>query len=110
MEVPVDSSVHEDWVRAFVVEVLRTGIMLSDLLGGLLDDLPDDAFPGEDPAEVLLERLIGTIRPVAEAAGRGSVDQTTALLDAVADRTVADLRAACELAGQGNGRSGPLKR
>ena len=106
MEVAVDSSVHEDWVRAFVVEVLRTGIMLSDLLGGLLDDLPDDAFPGEDPAEVLLEMLTGTIRPVAEAAGRGSVDQSTALLDAVADRTVSDLRLAWDLTRHGNGRSG----
>ena len=72
--------------------------MLSDLLAGLLEDLPDDAFPGENPGEVLVEMLAGTALPVTEAAGGKAVRQATTLLGAVADRTVSDLRAALDLA------------
>ena len=72
--------------------------MLSDLLAGLLEDLPDDAFPGENPGEVLVEMLAGTALPVTEAAGGKAVRQATNLLGAVADRTLSDLRAALDLA------------
>ncbi len=87
-----------DEVREFVETVLRTGFMLTDLLGNILDALPDDAFPGESPAEVLVDMLAGSIRPVADAAGPHAVLDATALLGAMADRTLIDLRAAAELA------------
>jgi hypothetical protein len=90
---------NPDEVREFVEELLRTGCVLTDLLGALLDELPEDAFPGEHPAEVLIEMLTGTVRPVAEAAGAEVVRTTIALLDAVGNRTIADLRAAAERAG-----------
>jgi hypothetical protein len=88
----------DDHVRAFVEEVLRTGLMLTDVLSLLLDELPEDAFPGESPGEALLEMLVGTIRPAADAAGAQTVRRATALLGAMCDRTMADLRAAAELA------------
>jgi hypothetical protein len=88
----------QDHTRALVEEVLRTGLMLTDLLARLLDDLPDDAFPGEDPAQVLVEMLVGSLRPVADAAGAGTVKQATALLGALGDRALSDLRAALEAA------------
>jgi len=84
--------------HALTVTVLRIGVMLSELLGNLLDELSDDAFPGEDPAEVLIEMLTGTITPVASAAGAGSVNETIALLEAVGDRVLTEMRAAVELA------------
>lgn len=87
-----------DQVREFVETVLRTGFMLTDLLGNLLDALPDDAYPGESPAEVLVEMLTGSVRPVADAAGPHAVLDATALLGAMADRTLDDLRVAAELA------------
>lgn len=90
------SQAAEAATRAFIEEVLRTGLMLSDLLGGLLDDLPADTFPGENPGEVLLEMLVGTVLPVTEAAGIDAVQQGTTLLGAIADRTVLDLRAALD--------------
>jgi hypothetical protein len=65
---------------------------------GLLDDIPTNAFPGEEPAEVLMEMLTGTIRPVAEAAGPGALREATSLLGAVGDRTLSDLRAALDRA------------
>ena len=78
-----------DHVQPFVEEVLRTGVMLTDVLGSLLEDLPEDAFPGEQPGDVLVEMLVGTVRTVVEA---------TALLGAMSDRFVADLRQAMALA------------
>jgi hypothetical protein len=83
-----------DDVRGFVEELLRTGLTLIDLLSALLDDLADDAFPGEDSAAVLIEMLVGTLSPVADAAGEHVVHEATALLGAVRDRTLSDLRAA----------------
>jgi hypothetical protein len=93
--------VRDDDVRDFVVEALRVGLMLSDLLSGILDDLPEDAFPGEDPAEVLIAMLTGSVVPVGRAAGPRTVRQATALLGAMADRTIDDLRAAAERARPG---------
>jgi hypothetical protein len=72
--------------------------MFSDVLSGLLDDMPDDAFPGENPAEVLIEMLTGSVRPVAEAASAETVSAALALVGAMADRTVSDLRRALEIA------------
>jgi hypothetical protein len=89
---------HEDLVRAFVDQLLRTGLLLTDTIAGLFDDLPDDAFDGEDHGRVLLEMLTGTIRPAAIAAGTETLEGATALLGAVFDRAEADLRAALELA------------
>jgi hypothetical protein len=84
----------DDEVRAFLEELLRTGLSLTDVLSHLLEALPDDAFPGEESGEVLIEMVAGSIRPAADAAGAQTVNGATALLGAVRDRTFADLRAA----------------
>jgi hypothetical protein len=88
----------DDYVRDFVVEVLRTGLTLTDVVGELVESLPDDAYPGESNTEVVLEMLIGTLRPVTDAAGETSVRSAVALLAAARDRTFADLERAAELA------------
>ena len=85
-------------VHALTEAVLRAGLMLSDLLGNLLEDLPEDAFPGEHAPEVLIEMVSGSITPVANAAGPQAVHDTVALLGAVCDRVLSDLRAAVALA------------
>ena len=87
----------DDWVAAFVMAVLRIGLMLEGVLSNLLEDLPDDAFPGEDSGVVLVEMLTGTIRPVATTAGERVVRDATALLYASGDRTIEGLRAALAL-------------
>lgn len=87
-----------DPVQSFVEEVLRTGVLLTDVLGSLLDDLPDDAFPGEHPGEVLIEMLVGTVRPAVEAAAPRTLTEATALLGAMSDRFLADLREAMAIA------------
>ena len=85
-------------VRALTEQVLRTGVMLSALVGDLLDELPEDAFAGEDHVEVLFDMLVGTIIPVAAAAGGAEVHAATALLGAMSDRVLADLYEAVRLA------------
>ena len=90
-----------DDVRALTEQALRTGTMLSRLVGDLLDEQPEDAFPGEVEVDVLLEMLVGTILPVAAAAGLEAVRNATALLGAMSDRVLDDLRAAIELADDG---------
>jgi len=84
--------------RAFVEEVVRTGLMLTGLLGDLLEELPDDAFRGEEPAEVLLEMVTGSVHPAAAALGAHLVRQATALVGATADRALADVQAAADAA------------
>jgi hypothetical protein len=83
---------HE--VRAFVEEAVRVGVVWMDLVSGLLDDLPDGAFPGENHVDVLLEMLAGSIHPAADAAGAETLRQATGLMGAVSDRVLTDLRAA----------------
>jgi len=84
--------------RQFVVEALRTGLMLSDLFANLAEDIPDDSFPGEDLGEVLVEMLTGSIVPATMAAGPETVEAATALLGAASDRTIDDLKTCLEIA------------
>jgi hypothetical protein len=93
---PAGPDSHE-FVEAFVWQVIRTGFMLQELLGNLLEDLPEDAFPGENTTHVLVEMLTGTIRPVAERAGEPQVRRATRLLNASGEKVVEDLRAALAL-------------
>jgi hypothetical protein len=86
-----------DWCRDFVMEMLRTGVMFTDLVADLIESLPDDAFPGESITEVVIEMLTGTLRPVIDAAGERSVRSAVALLTASQDRTLADLERLAEL-------------
>jgi hypothetical protein len=86
------------YVRAFVEEVLRTGIALGDLIGDLIDALPDDAYPGENKAHVLLEMVAGSVQPVLAAAGEETVEEAMALVGALYDKTMMDLQLAVERA------------
>lgn len=67
-------------------------------MGTLLEDLPENAFPGEDSAAVLIEMVVGTCRPAVEAAGEPGCWAASALIAAVRDRVLSDLRAAAKLA------------
>lgn len=84
--------------QALIEELLRTGFALTDLIASLIEDLPEGAFPGEDNAAVLVEMVAGSCLPAVEAAGEEACWAATALIGAVRDRVLADLRAAAELA------------
>ena len=84
--------------RALVERILTTGMMLIDLLTDLVEGLPDDAFPGENPAEVLVEMLAGSSVPAVAEAGPDVAERATAPIAAVGERVLCDLRTAVELA------------
>jgi hypothetical protein len=94
--------------RDLIGEVLRTGLVFIDLISSLIEELPEDSFPGEDRGAVLLEMLVGSCMPVVQAAGERECAAATALIGAVRDRVLDDLRTAAELAKPDReGSSGP---
>ena len=84
--------------REFVEQLIRSGLVLSNLCADLLEDIPPDAFPGEQPVEVLLEMLTGSVLPVTAAAGQDALAEANALVAAIVDRVIGDLRLAAEAA------------
>lgn len=84
--------------RELVEELARTGLVLADTLGSLIESLPENAFPGEQSAEVLLEMAAGTCAPVVRAAGAALCRDALGLVVALRERFIADLRAAADAA------------
>lgn len=91
-----------DAAQALIEELLHTAFSIGGVFVSLLEDLPEDAFAGEDQAAVLIEMLAGSSRPAIEAAGEADCQMTTALIGAVRVRILDDLRAAARLAAQGD--------
>jgi hypothetical protein len=84
--------------RDLVEEVLRTALALEDVMASLLEDLPDGAFGERDNGLVLLEMVVGSVHPATRAAGARDTRTATALVAAVRERVLADLRTAADLA------------
>ena len=70
---------------------------LEDVISGLLDELPPGAFPGEDPARVLMAMIVGSVHPAASVAGVRDCRSAIALVVAIRERVLADLHTAAEL-------------
>lgn len=98
MERPPTSGIEA--AQELVEELLRCGFALTDLISTLIEELPEGAFPGEDTAAVLVEMVAGSSLPAVEAAGIETCRTTIALIGAVRDRVLDDLRAAARLAGE----------
>jgi hypothetical protein len=98
MEAPPSRGTDLALARELVEEVLRTGLTLTDTLADLVEAVSSDAYPGEDSGEVLIAMTAGTCAPVVDAAGEAQTRQTIAMLAALRDRFMHDLRLAAELA------------
>jgi hypothetical protein len=86
---------------AFVRELLRTGLAMTDALATLLESLEDeDPWPGEEPGDVLIAMAAGSIWPALRGEPRELVEQAIGLIEAVGERFMADLKLAAELAGR----------
>jgi hypothetical protein len=96
-----DRAGDADAAHVLIEELLRTAFTLSDVIASLLEELPEGAFPGEDSAAVLVEMVVGSCRPAVEAAGEPRCWAASALIAAVRERVLNDLRAAAGLAGPG---------
>jgi hypothetical protein len=101
---PAEPAREVDLTRTLVEHIVRTGLGISTIVDLLLDALPEHAYPGEDNAAVLLDMLVGTLRPVVDGADPAVVRATIDFLQATLERTDHDLRAASRLA-RGRGRT-----
>ncbi len=95
---PRPDAVDLETTRSLVAEVLRTALALEEVIASLLEDLPEDAFPGSDGGIALLEMVVGSVHPAAVAAGRRECRTATALVGAVRERVIDDLHAAAAIA------------
>jgi hypothetical protein len=84
--------------RDLVEELLRTSFALQDVMTALLEDAPAAAFPDQDPALALLDMVIGSVHPASRAAGHHHCRVATALIGAIRERVLTDLRTAAESA------------
>ncbi len=80
--------------------------MLSGLVSDIVEDLPVDAYPGEEPAAVVLEMLTGTIRTALESADPADVVKATELIDEALSRTLEHLQLALGLSRRFHGEAG----
>jgi hypothetical protein len=87
-----------DATRALVEELIRASFTFQDVLSALLEELPEEVFPGESTGEVLIEMVVGSCLPAVEGAGLETCRATTALVAALRDRVLDDLRAAADAA------------
>jgi hypothetical protein len=85
---------HRRLARDLVEEVLKTALAVQEIMGALLEDIPEGALPGGDNASALLEMMIGTVVPAARGAGEVDCRKATALVASIRDRILDDLAAA----------------
>jgi hypothetical protein len=93
----------QDHVAAFTEELLRTGLMLSDLGADLVEALPTDAYPGEEPGAVIIEMITGTIRTALGDADESDVRRAVELMVEAKERVLEHLQLALELSRRMNG-------
>jgi hypothetical protein len=107
----MDTPGNDDYTEQFVLELLRTGYMLTELVMQLAEELPTEAYPGEKPATVVIEMLCGTIATALVSTNPQDVQQATELIRLAVARTLEHLRLACDLSermhgdGEGIGRT-----
>jgi hypothetical protein len=100
MDTPNQAPSPSNDPKTLIEELLRTALWLFDITTSLLDDMPDDGFPGEDPAAVMVEMLAGSCRPAIEAAGEAGCRAAIDLAGAIREHIRDDLRAAADLSRQ----------
>jgi hypothetical protein len=102
----MEPTIGSDHIDAFVIELLRTGMSLSDTAADLIEGLRPDAYPGEDLGDVVLGMMVGTIRTALAEFEPQVVEQATALIDLAAERVREHLRLALALSKRMDGQNG----
>src|ERR1700747_2274062 len=87
----------EDQIERFVIELLSTGSMLLGLIRDLTDALPPDAYPGEEPHEVVVEMVYGSIATALGAVDPEEVQVATRLIDVAGTQVIEHRQLAREL-------------
>ena len=102
----MESANTQDAIDGFALELLRTGDMLAGLAVDLVEMLPAAAYPGEEPASVVMEMITGSIRTALVEADQSDVQRAVELMREAADRVIEHLRLALELRGRMEGAGG----
>jgi DNA-binding MurR/RpiR family transcriptional regulator len=84
----------EDHIATFTEELLRTGYMVAELGANLVEATPADAYPGEEPAAVVIEMIIGSIRTTLAGADEPDVVRATELIAEARERVLEHLQLA----------------
>jgi hypothetical protein len=58
----MDDNERSDLARLLVMDALSLSLFLGNVVTSVLEDLSDEAFPGENPAEALIEMVVGSVR------------------------------------------------
>lgn len=100
-----------DVTRDLVFEVLKTGLLMGDLLCEMAETMADqDAYPGEDPHLVALEMLVGTCRASIEMGGRRGALRAIDFVASIRQSALADLEMIEEMSGGEQGERGNPRR
>jgi hypothetical protein len=93
----MDPTSVDDHVHEFVLELLRTGMMICDLVENLVEALPDDAYPGEDTGSVVVEMIRGTLAMALAPLDESDVRRCMEVMQLATDGLIEHLRLAREL-------------
>ena len=99
----------EDHIERFATQLLRTGCMLSGVASDLIEELPPDAYPGEEPAAVVVEMMCGTIATALASCDPADIRRATKLIDQAAGRTLEHLQLARDLSRPIHGDGGAAR-
>ena len=103
------STESEDHAAEFTKELLRAGDILYGLATDLVEAVPQDAYPGEAPAEVVVEMMVGTIRTFLDGVDPGEVRRASDLMSGACDRLLEHLKLALELSRRVHRRGGGVR-
>jgi signal transduction histidine kinase len=95
-----------DLVSDFTHELLRVGNLVFGVASDLVEELPPDAYPGEDPAEVIIQMVTGTIGTAVGDTDPAELERATELIGMACDRVLEHLRLALELSRRMHGEDG----
>jgi len=101
----------DDPIERFVLELLNTGSMLTQLVRNLVDVPPLDAYLGEEPVTVVVEMLCGTIATALDSVDPREVRRATELIDLARTRALEHsqlVRALSRRMNGGDGRAGRI--
>ena len=102
----MDITQSQDPVASFTLELLRGGLMLSGLAGDLIEALAPEDYPGEQPGEVVVEMITGTIATALCDTDEDTIVQATALIVDARERVLEHLQLALALSRRGRAGDG----
>lgn len=100
----------EGEVRRFVFRLLGSGLALGDLVSDIVEVLPAHEYPGEQPAQVALDMLCGSVTTGFGAVDPADLRRAVELIEMAHDRAIEHLKLALALRRRMEGGDGGRTR